>query len=656
MSEKAIRSASSVEAALTDDVDVLLGTFFLAAVVLHACVAFLVVSARPRPRAWWLLLLLVTLSGGSAFARAWWAFAPDAGADGWFHRVSVDLEWPLSFVVLGIAWYAKGTPPPRRWQATAIVIIGAAWILVILRKDLFYGEPLPGYPIETDYRAFLTDRLRYYVTIGAALLVLGAAWVRNPSTERTSAILFVGFAFGPLQAAPELWRRGFGGDNATAYDLVSNALQIAGPLSTFLICLVVVLIAFRREGRASRWVATWLLAALASGALSVLLTQVFEVGTLPGFGEVGYLIVRPALLAYGFASYGFGDGPVQVPSGLITTTVTVLAALAFLPIEEIVRRFAPVSPELALPLGIATGLAASATCFLTVAGVMRDSGQVRPRLLGARYRIVRELGRGASGSTFECIDQREDAQVAVKVIQTHDEPAIRERAVREADLHASLLDPHLVRVRETLVLPAEVLIVMELAHGGSLATKLRTADQPIRGDEAAALLRDVLAGLHALHAAGIAHGDLKPSNVLLAHDGRAMLSDFGIAKRTEAATLTGLAGAGTPAYMAPEVLLGAAPNVRADVFATGILLYECLMGRPPQREWTSAGVESPELGSASLPRWAKAYVRYTTAPVSASRPKDAAEALSFLEECLSALAEEKQASPDPDHIARDQFR
>lgn len=632
------------------DVDVLLGTFFLAAVVVHACVAFLVLAAKPRPRAWWILLLLVTLSGGSAFARAWWAFAPDAGAGGWFHRVSVDLEWPLSFAVLGIALYARGTPPPRRWQAIAAVVIGAIWILVIFRKDLFYGELPPGYPIETDWRAFFSDRLRYYLTMAGALLVLGLTWARNPFAERNSAVLLVAFAFGPLQAAPELWRRGFSGDNATTYDWVSDGLQLAGPLSLFLICLSVVLIAARRDARASRGVAIWLLAALASGFLSVLLTQVFRVGALPGFGEVGYLIVRPALLAYGFVSYGFGEGPVQAPSGLITATVTVLAALAFLPVEESVRLFAPVSAELALPLGVAAGLAASASGFLIIASVMRGPAHARPRLLGGRYKIIRDLGRGASGTTFECLDERDAARVAVKVIETHDTPALREQAIREAELHASLVDPHLVRVRDTLVLPTQVLIVMELARGGSLAAKLRTADRPLHHDEAAALLRDVLVGLQAIHAAGIAHGDLKPSNVLLTDRGSAMLSDFGISKRVDAATLTGLAGAGTPAYMAPEVLLGGFPDTRADIFATGILLYESLVGRPPRRQWTSAGIETPDVRGASLPQWARQYIEKTTAPAAASRPKDAAEARSFLAECLSALAKEEQASSYPDHV------
>lgn len=652
MSEKDIRGPKPVEIALAAaDVDVLLGTFFLAAVALHACIAVLVVTAKPRPRVWSLLLLLVAMSGGSAFARAWWAFAPDAGAGGWFHRVSVDLEWPLSFVVLAIAWYARGTPPPRHWRVAAALVVGGAWLFVIFRKDLLYGEPLPGYPIETDWRAFLVDRLRYYLTMGAAFVLLGTVWARNPSSQRAAGILLVAFAFGPLQAAPEVLRRGIGGENASVYDWTSDAMQLTGPLSLLAICLAFVVEALRRDRRAGTWVGMWLSAALFTGLVAVVMTQVFRVGVLPGFGEIGYLIVRPALLAYGFVYHGFGEGPVRVPPKLITTTVTVLSALAFIPVEEIVRRYAPVSAELALPLGVAVGLTVSGSCFLAVEQRVRGQGPARPRLLADRYRVIRDLGAGASGAAFECVDEKRSVRVAVKVIPTNDDPLLRQVALREAEIHAGFVDPHLVRVRETHVLNDAVLIVMDLARGGSLASRLRRNERPLASDDAERILRDVLLGLKTLHAAGIAHGDLKPSNVLIADDGRAMLGDFGIARRADAATLTGLAGAGTPAYMAPEVLLGGHPDARADVFATGILLHECLVGRPPRRQWTSAGIATSSLQGADLPTWARLYVEGTTTPASALRPKDAADAVALLDRCLPALAEKKQAAADPDHVA-----
>lgn len=633
------------------DVDVIVGTFFLAAAALHGCVAFLVLSARPRPKSWWLLLLLVSLSGGSAFARAWWAFSPAAGADGWFHRVTVDLEWPLSFVALAIAISVSGKRIPPRVTAVAAAVLGAAWLVVVLEKDVLYGQAPWGYPVETDWRAFAADRVRYYVTMGAALLALGSAWARSPSSNPLAGLLLVAFAFGPLQAAPELWIQGASGGNASAYEWASDFTQLAGPALLAVICFVSVLRAARSAPREALRIGTWLLVALASGLVSLLARSALQAETLPGFGEIGYLIVRPGLFAFAFAAHGFGEGPVRVPAKLGAVTAALLSGLAFLPPEEILRRFAPVSAELAMPLGVAAGLAASATCFLLVSPSLRGGTARRPAQLAGRFSVVRHLGSGASGSTLECVDALDGSRVAVKVIPTNGDASVKERALRESTLQSQLKGPHLVPFRSAIALPHEVLIVMDLAEGGSLAATLRAAPAGLSPATARRIVGDVLKGLQVLHDAGVTHGDVKPSNVLLARDSRAMLSDFGIARRSEAATSTGLAGSGTPAYMAPETLLGNAPDPRCDTFSTGILLHECLVGRPPARRWTSNGVEQESASAAGLPRWARDYIEATTSPSPASRPRNATEALARLERASAGFAEKEETVPQPDHVS-----
>lgn len=614
---------------MATDVEIVLGAFFLVAAAFHACLVVLVLAGSPRPSSWWLILLLLALSGGSAFARAWWAFSPAAGEGGAFHRVSVDLEWPLSFVVLAIAWLAAGRRFPRRIAIPGATIVVLVWLLVIFRKDLIYGEAPPGFPVETDWRAFVTDRLRYYVTMGIALAVLGLSWARAPWSHAGAGVLMLAFAFGPLQAAPDIVLRALEDRPGTAYAWASRAVQFFGPIALVSICVGLVLAGGRRDRAAGLVLGAGLLAALATGAILASYHRA-GAGPLPGFGEIGYLVVRPALLAYVLVRFGVGGGPVEVPAKLVVATVALVAATVFLPAEEFARRTAPVAPDLALPVGIAAGLVASFATFAALVHSMRRAPTAATPLLAGRYRIIRTLGSGASGSTFECWDEKERRRVAVKAIATSGDGRLRELGLREAYLHAQVKDPHVIEVFEVHVLDREVLIAMDLAEGGPLAKRIDAHPEGLPPEEARRILADVLLGLSALHAAGIAHGDVKPSNVLFHGSGRAVLADLGIAKDAASRTLTGLAGAGTPAYMAPERLLGDPPGPQGDVYATGVLLHECLAGRPPRRAWTSSGVEIVDDVPSTFPAWAQAYVAQATARSPAARPQDASAALAIL--------------------------
>jgi serine/threonine protein kinase len=161
-------------------------------------------------------------------------------------------------------------------------------------------------------------------------------------------------------------------------------------------------------------------------------------------------------------------------------------------------------------------------------------------------------------------------------------PVYRLRFLAEAQALARLNHPHIVRVYESGELDGGPYIALEFVEGGNLADQLRGTRMP---EKQAANLLEVLAwAVQAAHAAGVIHRDLKPSNVLLRSDGTPVITDFGLAKDLASdGQLTGSGTVlGTPAYMAPEQAQGRNDiGPAADIYALGIMLYECLVGHPP---------------------------------------------------------------------------
>jgi hypothetical protein len=206
------------------------------------------------------------------------------------------------------------------------------------------------------------------------------------------------------------------------------------------------------------------------------------------------------------------------------------------------------------------------------------------RLLLSRYRIVRELGRGGFGEAFLARDERAGRDVVLKrLVGEHrrDAAALR-RFQREMRLAATLRHPTIVGVEGVERVGDEPYLVMEYMSGGSLADRLRTGGVLSEAD-ATRLASDVLAALAALHARGIVHRDVKPSNILLGATGTAKLGDFTIAKEAVSGETVGGTGGlvGTIAYMAPEQARGLPATPRSDLYALGATLYEALAGRPP---------------------------------------------------------------------------
>lgn len=208
-----------------------------------------------------------------------------------------------------------------------------------------------------------------------------------------------------------------------------------------------------------------------------------------------------------------------------------------------------------------------------------------PSRLG-HYRLVRRIGQGGMGTVYEAEDQRLHRRVALKVIRDAPDEAARGRLWREARAAAKVNHPNICQLHEIGDDGSTLYLAMELLEGESLADRIGRGALP--PPEARRIALDVLAALEALHANGVIHGDLKPSNVFLgAH--AVKLVDFGLAKAatpeahaaidetTPAPTVHGTV-MGTPGYMSPERLRGATPDVAGDVFAAGALLYEMLAG------------------------------------------------------------------------------
>ena len=217
---------------------------------------------------------------------------------------------------------------------------------------------------------------------------------------------------------------------------------------------------------------------------------------------------------------------------------------------------------------------------------------MQPEKIGY-YEIKSELGRGGMATVYRGYDPRFEREVAVKVLppeMLHADPQFRLRFQREAKIIARLEHPSIVPVYDVGEENNQLYFVMRFMGGGSLSGRIR--ERVYRVEEAVRLLGQVAPGVDEAHAKGIVHRDLKPSNILFDNQNVPYISDFGIAKLTQAesANVTGSAIIGTPAYMAPEQALGSDVDGRADVYALGVILYEMLTGKQPYQADTPMGL------------------------------------------------------------------
>jgi serine/threonine protein kinase len=204
-----------------------------------------------------------------------------------------------------------------------------------------------------------------------------------------------------------------------------------------------------------------------------------------------------------------------------------------------------------------------------------------------RYRILGELGRGATGVVYRAQDPAIGRTIAIKTIRLSDftddteRERLRERLFREAQSAGMLSHPNIVTIYDIAEEDGLAYIFMECVDGPPVEKVLNSQDPPLRGDAALSILGQTATALDYAHKKGIVHRDIKPANILIDDRMQAKITDFGVAKIiSQQMTQSGVM-MGTPNYMSPEQVQGHAVDGRADQFSLAVIAYEILTGEKP---------------------------------------------------------------------------
>lgn len=219
------------------------------------------------------------------------------------------------------------------------------------------------------------------------------------------------------------------------------------------------------------------------------------------------------------------------------------------------------------------------------------------RVIGGRYVVLAELGRGGMGIVWRAEDRMMGRHVAVKELHLpdglghEDRRLFRERLLREARTAGRLNDPAIVTVYDVVSDGGVDHIVMELIEAPTLADVVARSG-PLGERSAVEVARRLLGALRTAHERGVVHRDVKPSNVMLSADGRVTLTDFGIAQAADDPRLTTTGSlVGSPGYMAPERLDGGIADPASDLWSLGATLWYAVQGRGPfARDSTAATI------------------------------------------------------------------
>jgi eukaryotic-like serine/threonine-protein kinase len=306
------------------------------------------------------------------------------------------------------------------------------------------------------------------------------------------------------------------------------------------------------------------------------------------------------------------------------------------------------TPELIAHVDEHIDSCASCRDVVTLVAGSRSSARVLARGDNVgRYVVGDLLGAGAMGRVYSAWEPELDRRVAIKVLH---EAAGRDRLVKEAQAMARLNHPNVVTVHEVGSTEAGVFVAMELVDGETLRAWVA---KPREWREIVRVLVDVARGLAAVHAAGVVHRDIKPDNVIVGADGRVRLGDFGLARSGGSAgaapsassfalgtVSAGTSVAGTPAYMAPEVLRGSPADAASDQFSFGVLAYELLAGKRPFEgaTWTDLlrAIEHHDVRAIpDVPSWLDALVQRCIAVDPARRHRSLAVVADTLADRLS---------------------
>jgi serine/threonine protein kinase len=214
-------------------------------------------------------------------------------------------------------------------------------------------------------------------------------------------------------------------------------------------------------------------------------------------------------------------------------------------------------------------------------------GTLSQQTLG-RYHIEAEIGRGGMGVVYRAFDPKIDRVVALKTISLgpqhpEDARAYRQRFLQEARAAGRLSHPGIVTIFDAGEDPEthEPYMVMEYVAGESLSKVLIGENRKLPLNAALQFAYEIAEALDYAHSQGVIHRDIKPANILITEDGRAKIADFGVARLNQDVVLQTGQLVGSPAYMAPEQMLGKEADARSDLFSLGVVLYSMITGFRP---------------------------------------------------------------------------
>lgn len=209
----------------------------------------------------------------------------------------------------------------------------------------------------------------------------------------------------------------------------------------------------------------------------------------------------------------------------------------------------------------------------------------------SRYEIKAKLSRGGIATVYHAYDPLSKREVALKILHREllEDTQVRERFEREARIIAKLEHAAIVPVYEVGRDNDQLFFVMRYMSGGSLAERIQS--RALSLSAIAHIIQRVAAALDYAHTRGVVHRDLKPGNILFDEHNNAYISDFGIAKLTQAATkITNSGIIGTPTHMSPEQARGESVDGRSDIYSLGVILFEMLCGKTPYEATTPLGM------------------------------------------------------------------
>ena len=265
-----------------------------------------------------------------------------------------------------------------------------------------------------------------------------------------------------------------------------------------------------------------------------------------------------------------------------------------------------------------------------------------------KYRVEDRLGRGGMGTVYRAVDETLHREVAIKVLNAElNDPEVAKRFRAEAITVARLSHPGIATIYELFQHDGQWLMVMEFVRGETLerlVERLGALSPP----RAAELCLQTLAALAHAHSMGVVHRDLKPANLMITESGSVKIMDFGIARVAGAEHLTS-AGymMGTPAYMAPEQVMGHEIDARADLYAMGVVFYRLTTGRLPFKGETPFAIAQSQVNDqptpiglfrADLPSWVEQIVSRALAKAPELRFQSAVEFHEALARCLAGLS------------------